>query len=136
MCAVVKALYSKSYLYHNVDMLHVRVFMYIVYVYYAYTPTWHCGSHVMSLFPTSLPLSPPPSLFPTSLPLSPPPSLLPTSLPLSLLPLPLLPTSLPPDMTVMTSKSCQTEGCVLTQSMMFSGVSVPPLILPSLKGVL
>ena len=29
MCAVVKALYSKSYLYHNVDMLHVRVFIYI-----------------------------------------------------------------------------------------------------------
>ena len=33
MCAVVKALYSKSYLYHNVDMLHVRVFMYIILAY-------------------------------------------------------------------------------------------------------
>ena len=46
MCAVVKALYSKSYLYHNVDMLHVRVFMYMysvyIYMYIHYIHTCTC----------------------------------------------------------------------------------------------
>ena len=53
-------------------MYVMYMYMYSVYVYYAYTPTWHCGSHVMSLFPTSPSLScSPPHLSPS---LSPPPS--------------------------------------------------------------